>query len=381
MMRMPAPHYRLAAGYTGGYDDRPGRAALMRIARRIAHANRLEIVSEYAMPAVRYDCFVMRVSSTEPLEAVRTRIAALPSVALVQPMQSFHTLAHDDPLYPLQPAGEPWHLATLHAIATGRDVAVASIDTGVDTRHRDLAGQVAETRDFVDSGSFPEERHGTAVAGVIAGVADNGIGIAGVAPKSRLVVLRACWETAPGSVAKCNSFTLAKALQFAIDRRASVINMSLTGPSDRLLSELIDNAVARGIVVVGAVDSNADDGGFPASHAGIIPVASDGDRPRIAGALSAPGHDVPATVPGGGWDFVNGASFSTAEVSGMVALMRELAPRMTPQKIRAALTSKRGEVNDNANVAVDPCSAIALTGGICACNCTQKNQQSTAPVH
>lgn len=373
MMKLPPSHYRPDSGYSGGYDDRAARAALLRVARRLARDNGLTLVSEYAMPAVEYDCFVMRTGDGNRIDDIRDRLSHVPEVALVQRLQTFHSLGHNDPLYPLQPAGEPWHLAALHGVATGRSVPVASIDTGVESGHPDLAGQISASENFVDAGPAPAEMHGTAVAGIIAGRADNALGIVGVAPQSRLLALRACWQRDAGGAASCNSFTLAKAMQFAIERSARVINLSLTGPSDPLLERLVSRAVERGIVVVGAVDASVSDGGFPASLASVIAVASDGEARAPVNAVVAPGKDVPVPLPGGRWGFVSGSSFSTAEVSGMVALMRELAPSWTPGQIRSALTARRAQ--ESVGGSLDPCGAIRKTGGTCVCDCVEKNTE------
>src|SRR6185295_8428623 len=136
-------------------------------------------------------------------------------VESAQPINVFHTLGHNDPLYPLQPGARQWRLAELHEVATGRNAIVAQIDTGVELDHPDLRGQVALARNFVDGSDWAGEAHGTAVAGIIAARADNGIGIAGVAPQAVLMALRACWQAGDRGAASCNSFTLAKALQFA----------------------------------------------------------------------------------------------------------------------------------------------------------------------
>src|ERR1035438_2109430 len=94
----------------------------------------------------------------------------------------------------------------------------------------------------------------TAVAGVIAAIPDNGIGIVGIAPDVRLFVFKACWRSAPtGAKATCNSFTLAQALAAAIEERVDIINLSLAGPSDPLLTRLVGRAAAAGIIGRGAV--------------------------------------------------------------------------------------------------------------------------------
>jgi len=244
---------------------------------------------------------------------------------------------------------------------------VAEIDSGVQVDHPDLAGRVAIDRNFVDERASVAEAHGTAVAGIIAARADDAIGIAGVAPESELLALRACWEAAPGEPAMCSSFTLAKALQFALERKADVINLSLGGPGDRLLERLLDVALDRGIVVVAAVDPRAPDGGFPASVAGVLAVAADDGHDAPAGALLAPGRDIPTTITAHKWGFVTGSSFAAAHMSGLVALLHELDPRLRPAEARALLAfrSRAGGHDD----VVDACAAVARTAGTCACSC------------
>jgi subtilisin family serine protease len=89
-----------------------------------------------------------------------------------------------------------------------------------------------------------------------------------------------------------------------------------------LLARLIDMALARGTVVVSALDARAPGGGFPASHAGVIAVTDDAAA-AIPGAVVAPGREAPTTQPGGRFAFVNGSSYAAAHVSGLFALMRE----------------------------------------------------------
>jgi subtilisin family serine protease len=291
-----------------------------------------------------------------------------PRVESAQSMNLFHLLAHNDPLYPLQPSATIWHLAEVHSITTGKYVRVAEVDTGVELDHPDLAGRVWLARNFVDDRGDVAEAHGTAVAGIIAARADDGIGIAGVAPESRLMVLRACWTT--GGAALCSSFTLAKALQFALDQKAQVINLSLGGPRDRLLERLLDIALLRGITVVGAADPEIPDGGFPASHRGVLAVAGDDVHDASENILLGPGRDIPTTTVGQKWGFVTGSSFAAAHVSGLVALLRELAPELSPQQMREALAQRSlSSVAASHRDMVDACAAVAKIGGACACAC------------
>jgi subtilisin family serine protease len=254
-----------------------------------------------------------------------------PDVAWSEPMHVYHAEAgpgggRGDPLFRAQPAAREWRLAELHKIATGRGVLVAVIDSKVQADHPDLAGQVAASEDFAPQRAHGAEQHGTAVAGIIAANEGDGIGIAGVAPQAKLLALRACWQQGPSAAETvCDTLSLAKALHFAIERSAQVINMSLAGPPDLLLGKLVDLALTRGATVVAAYDTHLPRGGFPASHAGVIAVAEESMARLPAGVYTAPGRDVPTTEPGGRWSLVDGSSYAAAHVSGLAALARQRA--------------------------------------------------------
>lgn len=381
MLRTAPAHFRPDVTYSGSYDVRAGRDARRRIAETLAARYDLRVVESWPMPALGVDCFVMTAVNADSVTRIVERIAADPRVESVQAMNVFHLLAHNDPLYALQPSAQAWHLADLHKVATGKGVSVAEIDTGVERDHPDLAGRVAITRDLVDgTRDDVAEMHGTAVAGIIAARADNGLGVAGIAPDSKLFALRACWESAPR--ATCTSFTIAKALQIALDEKAQIINLSLGGPRDRLLERLIDAALSRGATIVAAIDPTAGDGGFPASYRGVLAVAADDVHDIPGNALLAPGRDIPTTVTEGRWGFVTGSSFAAAHVSGLVALMREVAPNLSAREIREALDAPQTRVADGKRRAVDACAALARIGAICACACgalAAEKKSSTMP--
>ncbi len=381
MLRAAPPHFRPDASYADGYDSRVGRDARRRIADGIARQYGLRVVDEWPMPALGVHCFVMEAAGDASVAKVVERLSLDARVESVQSMHLFHVLSHNDPLYPLQPTAALWHLAEIHKITQGRQVRVAEIDTGVEIDHPDLRGGVMLARNFVDDRPDVAEMHGTAVAGIIAARADEGVGIVGVAPESKLLALRACWETpGRGATAICSSFTLAKALQFALDEKAQVINLSLGGPRDALVGRLLDIAMARGVTVVGAADPEVRGGGFPASHRGVLAVAAQDDPDSSAAPLRGPGRDIPTTIVGHKWGFVSGSSFAAAHVSGLVALLRELAPGAPLQQIRDALApaSVSGVANDHRGV-VDACAAVTRIGGTCACACAVAGDARLSP--
>ncbi|MDY0748782.1 S8 family serine peptidase [Paucibacter sp. R3-3] len=354
MLRLPRPHYRPDSSYAGHYGDAVGLQARKRLAADLARDYALELQDEWAMPLVGVDCFVMRVpeGGTHSAAEVARTLSNDKRVAWAQTENLYRGQAAEAPgenktLYPTQPAAAQWHLTQLHSLATGRGTRVAVIDSGVSSEHPDLLGQVVLNENFVDGRPLQGEAHGTAVAGIIAARADNRQGILGVAPRASLLALRACWQEG-AALTLCTTLSLAKALHEAIQQRAEVINMSLGGPDDRLLGRLIDEAVARGIAVVAAVGSEEGER-FPADHAGVLAVGS--APPLPAGAVLAPGRDVPATTPNGGWTLVNGSSFASAHAAGLVALLRELGGGQPKDLGKMLVLDKSGRIDTCATLA------------------------------
>lgn len=369
MLQLPKAHYRPDGSYAGTYGEGVGRQSRQQVAQSLAQAHKLEMRSEWAMPLAGVDCFVMRLPEGDArtsVEAARA-VAEDRRVAWAQPVGLYRAQgSQQEPLYAAQPAARQWHLAELHKLATGRGVRVAIVDSGVEAQHPDLAGQVVFNENFVDDRPPPAEGHGTAVAGIIAARADNGAGIAGIAPEARLLALRACWQAAQ-SQTLCTSLGLAKALYAAIQQGAHIINMSLGGPDDRLLALLLDQAQARGASVVAALPSS---GGlhsqFPANHPGVLVVGS--APPLPAGAVIAPGRDVPSTAVGGGWAVVSGSSFAAAHAAGLLALVRELDGAHGTLALKTALvTAAQGRIDSCATLArhavgrAQACTALGQT--------------------
>jgi subtilisin family serine protease len=362
MVHHPPDHYRPNGAYGGSYGDDQARSAREHLARRIAGRYGLALVDAWPMPMIGFDCFVMAVPDGRTTAQAVDQVSHDAEVAWAQPVQQYAgqsaSATPNDPLFAAEPAAREWHLADLHRIATGRGVKVAVVDSGVDGRHPDLAGQLALRLSFVSGRPDAAEQHGTSVAGIIAAKANNGVGIAGIAPAARILALRACWqESAAITSTVCDSFSLAKALYFAIHEKTDIINLSLSGPDDRLLGELLKVASSRGLTVVTAFDRRRPDGGFPANVPGVIAVS---DGPVAAGherVYIAPGREVPTTEPGGKWFLVNGSSFAAAHVSGLAALVQQ-RQRAGP----VSLVADRGGP-------VDACATLLRVATNCDCSC------------
>ena len=380
LLRLPPEHFRPNEDYSGSYGGGQASGARQRVANRLAHEHHLIVLSDWPMPVIGVDCFVMIVPADHTSNEIADVLSKDRRVAWAEPMNIYKGRGAPQPegdsLFLAQPAARQWRLADLHHMATGENIRVAVIDSRIDQNHPDLSGQVRISENFVAGRDNQPEQHGTGVAGVIAARANNGPGIVGVAPRAQLMALRACWEESePGVLSRatvCDSLSLAKALVFAIDHQAEVINLSLSGPYDPLLGKLIDVGLRRGITVVGAFDPDLPNGGFPASHAGVVAV-SDGwpDAPR-SGVFVAPGRDIPTTQPNGKWFLVNGSSYAAAHVSGLFALLRQRRPSARGASALVTLPPGSG---------IDACGTLIRAFGPCECGCDHASASSAISRH
>jgi len=354
-------------GYDGANRYTVSPIARKRIAQ-IEELHHLHRVAEWPITVLGVHCVVFEVPADAKREDVLAELRADPHVESAQPMQTFATrtktdVTYDDPYFGLQPGLTAMDIEGAHLRSLGERVRVAIIDTGIDTTHPEWAGQVGDDVDLVSDSHAapPAEQHGTAIAGVIGAIANNGQGIVGVAPEARLLALRACWQSTRDDgarIATCNSFTLARALGRAIDDKASVINLSLAGPQDALLERLVVRAIDQGAIVVGAQPENAADrAGFPASVPGVIAVAA-AEAPDPDSGICAPGRDVLTLRPHGGYDFDSGSSLAAAQVSGVVALLRARNQHLTAADAQRLLRGSH-ESGAHTGCMVNACAALA----------------------
>lgn len=320
--------------------------ALQDVARR----HGLREAAGWPIPMLGVQCVVFEIPPGATREAVLAALAQDSQVQLAQPLQEFVPLGseepgvrYDDPYLPLQQGFQSLGIAQAHRQSTGRGVHVAIIDTGAQLDHPDLRREAVRLENLVDSrpaSSLPE-RHGTEVLGLIAATGNNGRGIVGVAPDARISLYRACWYGPTGSGARCNSFTLAKALVAVLTSDARVINLSLGGPDDPLLTQLLQQLLRQGRTVIAAMPAGGQRRGFPTSVPGVITVAAaePGAAPAVSQALAvqAPGRDVLTLQPGGGYDFSSGSSMAAAQVSGVVALLLAAQPDLDGAAIERLL--------------------------------------------
>lgn len=344
-----------------------------RVAESLAETYGLSQVAQWPVTTLGVHCVVYEVPA-KSTDDVMKRLGADPRVGVVQTMNQFHVMnspsakSYTDPYYKLQSGLHEMQLNDIHREVTGRNVKIAVIDTGVDVDHQDLSGQLDRSENYVPkSGDSDGNVHGTAVAGIIAAIANNGRGIVGIAPDAKLISLKACWQEKAGQPeAECNSFTLALALNNAILMKPQILNMSLSGPEDPLLSLLIQKAMDEGIIVVASVPSKqASNNAFPASMKGVIGVQSVPGDSIYSGksgtrVIAAPGNEILTTMPHDGYSFMTGSSFAAANVSGVIALLLEKRPRLNSAQVYDIL--KRSAENSGDSHSINVCNAVAQVG-------------------
>jgi len=370
------PHgYSATNSYALGDQARSVGAAL-------AREYGLQKVREWPIVPLKVQCLVFSIPDAADREALMRRLSADGRVRLVQPLQLFNALGsgepdnqiaarldphstamaspYNDPYFGLQHGFAQIDAAAAQLWTRGEGVNVAIIDTGVATSHPDLDGRITLTRNFIDDDmkAFQTDRHGTQIAGIIAADANNGLGIVGIAPAVRLQVYKACEPARPQSMESvCNTFTLARALGAAIDRHAQIVNLSLGGPADPLLSQIVGYGLQHGVVFVGAVPQSGRLDGFPLSVVGVIAVDQSGRSENTPGVLHAPGQDIVSTAPDGRYDFATGSSFAAAHVTGAVALLRARAPAMSAVALQAVLERTQTPQRDG-SYTVNICAAL-----------------------
>lgn len=375
----PAPSIPHAGSTARDYDTVTTYSvspAARATADAVASAYQLRQVTGWPIRMLGVHCLVFEVPAGVSRDQVINRMSHDPRVESAQPLQSFNslsTITYNDPYEHLQRNLDTMSVMQAHDWSRGNGVRIAIIDTGVDSRHPDLVGQVIKQQNFVDDSpaNASTDRHGTAVAGVIAALGNNHIGIVGVAPGAQLYALKACWPEQPnGARAVCNTLTLAKALAAAIDEHVAIVNLSLAGPGDPLLARLVDYGAARGTMFVGALPPLNAPRGFPTGIAAVIAVDSSGSQSSDGRVLFAPGTDVLTLVPDNRYDFLSGSSLAAASVSAGIALLLAKDPNLTASAARdlLATSSSRSSTPDATPVSINLCTALVTMLHKAACD-------------
>ena len=259
--------------------------------------------------------------------------------------------------------GKLWGLTNSNAVKAWpkvRDagsVVVAVIDTGVDYRHPDLAGSMwtrngTHGYDFYDNDADPMdlENHGTHVAGTIAAVGDNGVGIVGVAWKAQIMAMRFLGPDGSGTTADA-----VRCIDWAVANGAHVLCNSWSGPdSSPELAEAVARAERKGVLFVTAAGNSPGTGNdndarpyYPAAlrPANVMTVGAIDSGDARAGFshygrqsvdIGAPGVSILSTTRNGGYQSMSGTSMAAPHVAGAAVLVWAAtfaAPEQSPQQM------------------------------------------------
>jgi subtilisin family serine protease len=278
------------------------------------------------------------------VEAVATAVAAVPGVGSAEP-NSYYWLEGEakGAALNLQYALPKLHVPDAQTFVSGKGITVAVIDSGVDTGHPSLKNCNLVSVDVVKEGVKEPDMHGTAITGIIAASGE----LTGIAPGAKIVAVRAFAPLHSGMPPVTDATTLATAIDQAFARGARLFNMSFAGDRQQAVIEMIDAAYAQGAVFVAAAGNEGPTAppAYPAAHDKVIAITATDqtdaiyDQANRGGYVlaAAPGVDILAPVTGQGFDYLSGTSFAAAHVTGVIALLMERNPHLTPEAIRSVL--------------------------------------------
>jgi subtilisin family serine protease len=312
-------------------------------ADELARRHGLVRLESQNFPLIGSTVGLFRVTDQRTSDAASRDFGNDASVRLSQP--NFRYLLQDQKAAsaegdPAQYANVKLRLPEAHTLAHGANVTVAVIDSGIDLKHPELAGAIADSYDALGSKEGPHI-HGTGVAGAI--VAHGRL--MGSAPAAWILAIRA-FGAAPNG-AQSTSYVILKALDYAAAHGAQIVNMRFAGPRDPVIERGIAAIAAKGIVLIAA----AGNGGpkspplYPAANANVIAVSATDAQDRLFSAsnrgsyvaIAAPGVDIFLPAPDEKYQMTSGTSFSAAYISGLAALVLECNPALKPDEVRAIL--------------------------------------------
>lgn len=213
-------------------------------------------------------------------------------------------------------------------VTKGGDALIAVIDTGVNSQHPDLANKVALNYNFLTNSSVASDDngHGTHVAGIIAAGTNNNIGVAGVSWNNKIMNLKALNQNGYGT-----DISISKAIIFAVDNGAKVMNLSLGRQAyGSTLESAVNYATSRNVVVVAAAGNFGTSRlVYPASYDRVIAVSAiDSTDNKAAFSswgdwidLSAPGVEIQSTSLSLGYERKSGTSMAAPFVAGTASLV------------------------------------------------------------
>ncbi|MEW6210636.1 MAG: S8 family serine peptidase [Acidobacteriota bacterium] len=339
--------------------DAASPAEIENTVRALEAAHNLRRILITPMPSISGVAALFTILDLRAVAAVVAAVQADPRVLIAQPNFVYSTAAQTGSKRPsknspnefdsLQYGLAKIRADAVHSQATGKGIKVAVLDTGVDFNHPCLRGRVKEMKSFIEGDNDFRDVHGTMVAGVIA--ARRAVGpVRGVAPDAEIISVKVCKPRSKNSIeADATSHTLAQGLDFAITKSANIINLSLGGPRDPIVSQLVRAAFARKIALVAAAGNGGPGASpvYPAAISKVIAVSAIDVRDQLYSMasrggyidLAAPGVDILSAQPENRYNLLTGTSMAAPHVSGVAALILQLKPDLSAGEIKTLLES------------------------------------------
>ncbi|MBC1474032.1 peptidase S8 [Listeria grandensis] len=226
-------------------------------------------------------------------------------------------------------------------------VKVAVVDSGVDSRLKELQGRVdiSNAKSFVEpngDGSYLDDNgHGTHVAGIIGANSENNLGMKGIANNATILPIKVLDSDTNGDTDE-----IARGIQYAVDQKVDVINLSLVGEYSPTLEYVLKNAEAKGITVVAATGNDGENNLlYPANSKYTIAVGATNSFGIMASYSNygreldvvAPGSKIASTIPDGNIAYMGGTSMATPHVAALVGLLKGQNKALKPAEIRQIL--------------------------------------------
>jgi hypothetical protein len=296
---------------------------LSRITKQLVAEYQLVAGDQWPLKSLGVHCILIE----EPSSYIMQRLLKDPRVKWVQPFNEFDTQTSGFSPQKSQTLSVLLPTTPLPNHGSGIDIIV--IDTGVDRNHPalDATGIVFENFVFEQQTNSDNEAHGTAVTGLLAArhTSQNN-SVKGLVYQANMHHYRGCWQNAEGA-GKCSTLTLALALDKAVQTNPNVLNLSLSGPKDKVLEALINKLIGQGTVIVSAYDTErSQNDRFPLSQQGVLyayGIANEISVPQFENTFLA-SYSALSLSPNGAYDIYSGHSIAAPQISAIaVSLLSE----------------------------------------------------------